>query len=376
MVPRSLADASGALAGAAAAERTVRIVGGGTKLGWGFPAPPRALRLQTTHLDSVVIAPDLETATLQAGATILQAQATLARSGVMFAADPHLGLGHGSPATVGGVFATADSGPLSHRYGSVREQALGLTAALGDGRLVHTGRLGRDRQDGYDLTRLLVGSFGTLGAILAVDVRLHPLPGGTATALAATADASRLAAAARTLADQHRDLEALDLAWRGGRGGILARVAGEDAAARAAGVAATMRGCGLGETEVRADDGGLWSRQRAGQRSPRQAVIRVDVSRGNLADALALADRAAATVVGRAALGILYMTLDVAMIAVIRAGMPVRTPAVVLDLPAASRGAIDPWGVPEGSALELMRELKASFDPAGICNPGVFVGRI
>ncbi len=294
----------------------------------------------------------------------------------MFAADPHLGLGHGSPATVGGVFATADSGPLSHRYGSVREQALGLTAALGDGRLVHTGRLGRDRQDGYDLTRLLVGSFGTLGAILAVDVRLHPLPGGTATALAATADASRLAAAARTLADQHRDLEALDLAWRGGRGGILARVAGEDAAARAAGVAATMRGCGLGETEVRADDGGLWSRQRAGQRSPRQAVIRVDVSRGNLADALALADRAAATVVGRAALGILYMTLDVAMIAVIRAGMPVRTPAVVLDLPAASRGAIDPWGVPEGSALELMRELKASFDPAGICNPGVFVGRI
>ncbi len=354
----------------------MRIVGGGTKLGWGFPAPPRALRLQTTHLDRVVVAPDLETATLQAGTTILQAQATLARSGVMFAADPHLGLGHGSAATVGGVFATADTGPLSHRYGSVREQAIGLTAALGDGRLVHTGPLGQDRQDGYDLTRLLVGSFGTLGAILAVDVRLHPLPGGTATALGATGDPSRLASAARTLADRHRDLESLDLAWRGGRGGILARVAGENAEARAADVAATMRDCGLGATEVRADDGGLWSRQRAGQRSPRQAVIRVDLNPGDLADALALADRATATVVGRATLGILYLTLDVAMIAVIRAGMPVGTPAVVLDLPAASRGAIDPWGVPEGSALELMRQLKASLDPAGICNPGVFVGRI
>jgi glycolate oxidase FAD binding subunit len=376
VVPRSLADASGALAAAAAGERAVRIVGGGTKLGWGFPAPPRALRLQTTHLDRVRIAPDLQTATLQAGTTIVQAQATLARSGVMFAADPHLGLSHGSAATVGGVFATADSGPLSHRYGSVREQALGLTAALGDGRLVHTGPLGQDRQHGCDLTRLLVGSFGTLGAILAVDVRLHPLPGGTATALAATADASRLASAARTLSDRHPDLEALDLAWRGGRGGILARVAGEDADARATEVAVTMRECGLAATEVRADDGGLWSRQRAGQRSARQAVIRVDVSRGNLAEALALADTAAATVVGRAAQGILYLTLDVAMIAVIRAGMPVGAPAVVLDLPAASRGAIDPWGVAEGPALELMRELKTSFDPAGICNPGVFVGRI
>ena len=376
VVPRNLNDAGAALAGAAAAERTVRIVGGGTKLGWGFPAPPRALRLQTTYLDGVVIAPDLKTATLQAGTTILQAQATLARSGVMFAADPHLGLGHGSAATVGGVFATADGGPLSHRYGSVREQALGLTAALGDGTLVHTGPLGQGRQDGYDLTRLLVGSFGTLGAILAVDVHLHRLPGPTATALGATGDASRLASAARTLADRHRELEALDLAWRGGRGGILARVAGEDADARATDVAATMRRCGLSAAEVRTDDGGLWSRQRAGQRSARQAVIRVDVSEGDLADALGLADRAAATVIGRAARGPLYLTLDVGMIAAIRAGLPVGTPAVVLDLPAASRGAIDPWGLPEGSALELMRELKTSFDPAGICNPGVFVGRI
>ncbi len=376
MVPRSIGDACAALAGAAASERTVRIVGGGTKLGWGFPAPPRALRLQTTHLDGVVIAPDRATATLQAGTTLLQAQATLARSGVMFAADPHLGIGHGSAATVGGVFATADSGPLSHRYGSLREQAFGVTAALGDGRLVHTGPLGQDRQHGYDLTRLLVGSFGTLGAILAVDVRLHPLPGATATALAATADASRLASAAQALATRHRDLEALDLAWRGGQGGILARVAGEAAAERAADVAATMRGCGLGSTEVRADDGELWSRQRAGQRSPRRAVVRIDMGHGNLANVLALADRTAATVVGRAAMGVFYLTVDVAMIAIVRAGMPAGTPAVVLDLPAASRGAIDPWGVPEGSALELMRELKASFDPAGICNPGVFVGRI
>jgi FAD/FMN-containing dehydrogenase len=49
---------------------------------------------------------------------------------------------------------------------------------------------------------------------------------------------------------------------------------------------------------------------------------------------------------------------------------------VVLDLPQSARGAVDSWGTPEGPELELMRQIKRSLDPAGICNPGVFVGRI
>jgi FAD/FMN-containing dehydrogenase len=48
----------------------------------------------------------------------------------------------------------------------------------------------------------------------------------------------------------------------------------------------------------------------------------------------------------------------------------------VLDLPAAARGAVDQWGVPDGPDLELMRELKGELDPAGVCNPGIFVGSI
>jgi hypothetical protein len=60
----------------------------------------------------------------------------------------------------------------------------------------------------------------------------------------------------------------------------------------------------------------------------------------------------------------------------VRAGLPAGSAAVVLDLPAVARGAVDPWNLGEGAELEMMRGLKAGFDQAGVCNPGVFVGGI
>ncbi len=375
-VPGSIAEAAEVLAKAAAIERPVRIVGGGTKLGWGFPTPPAALRLMTTHLNGVVISEDRTTATLAAGVPLVRAQATLAAGGLLFAADPHMGLGQRPAATVGGVIATADCGPLSHRYGPPRDQLIAVTAALSDGSLVRTGPVGDHEQDGYELTRLLSGSFGTLGVVLSVDVRLHPLPVETVTAFGSTSAPSCLRAAVRTLAETHRDLQCLDVAWRGGRGGLLAQVAGDATGARARAVAATMADCGLADTDARSDDAELWARQRAGQRSADRAVMRVQAGADQLEAILTLADETQATVVGRAAQGILYMTVTVPMIATVRAGLPAGTSAVVLDLPAPSRGAIDPWGTIDGPELDLMRGLKARFDPAGICNPGLFVGRI
>ncbi len=376
VAPRSDGEAAAALAGAAANERPVRIIGGATKLGWGYPTPPRALHLQTTHLDGVVIADDRRTATLSAGTPLVRAQTRLAAAGLMFAADPQLGLGQRHAATVGGVVATGDCGPLSHRHGQLADQLVGMTAALADGSLVRTGPNGDREQDGYDLTRLLSGSFGTLGAILAVDVRLSPLPGRTVTALGATSDPERLCEAARMLTTTYPRLQCLDLAWRGGRGGLLAQAGGDEASLEAEAAAASMRGSGLEGTETRADDASLWARQRAGQRSAERAVVRVHASPDELPAVLALADRSQATVVGRAALGILYLTVNVPTISILRAALPAGAPAVVLDLPASSRGAIDPWGAPEGPALELMRQLKHRLDPAGICNPGLFAGRI
>ena len=244
------------------------------------------------------------TATINAGTPLVRAQGMLGRSGMMLAVDPQLGLGRNPAATVGGAVATADSGPLSHRHGPVADQIVGVTVALADGQLLRTGPRTDHVQDGFDVTRLVPGSFGTLGVILAVDVRLRPLPGSTATALATCSDPRQLREATEVITRAHPDLEAFDLAWLAGRGGLLAQLAGESVEARGQAVVATMRACGLEGASVRTDDAGLWARQRAGQRSAERALVQVRHRPDALDRILILADEADATVVGRAALGV------------------------------------------------------------------------
>jgi glycolate oxidase FAD binding subunit len=377
VTPRSATEAAAALAGAAAQRRPVRISGGATKLGWGDAVQSDALRLRTEQLNRILIhTHDPTTATLGAGTPLAHAQAQLARSGMMLAVDPQLGLGLSPAATVGGVIATADSGPLSHGYGPTRDQIIGVTLALSSGKVTQSGpRVEADR-NGYDLAKLVTGSFGTLGVLLSVEVRLHPLPSQTATAFGSTDDPEVLGAAAVTLAQALSGMQAFDVAWRGGYGGLLAQFAGRDAEARAAAAVKAISAAGLAHVDSRSDDGSTWVSQRAGQRSADRAVLRVHAKRSQLGRVLRLAAHAEADVVGRAALGVSYLTLNVNRIANVRAGLPEGCSAVVLDLPQSARGAVDSWGTPEGPELQLMRQIKQSFDPAGVCNPGVFVGSI
>lgn len=376
LVPHSFSEAAAALRGAAAQQRPVRIVGGGTKLTWGASTPPGALQLHMAHLSRVVIHEDRRSATINAGTPLIRAQTIFARERLMLALDPQLGLHHSQAATIGGVLATADSGPLSHRHGPPRDQIQGIVVALSDGTIVRSGPPGEHVHRGLDLGSLFAGSFGTLGLILAVDVHLLPLPEQTATALGTTTTPEQLQGAAERVEHEHPELQSLDVAWRGSRGGLLAQMAGADAAAAAEAVAQTMARCGLGQTTVRTDDAALWARQRAGQRSAVHGLLRVHHSPGQLRDILRLADMAGATVVARATLGRSYLTVAVPQIAGLRAALPAGAAAVALDLPASARGAVDPWNVPETPQLDLMRELKREFDPAGICNPGLFVGSI
>ena len=174
----------------------------------------------------------------------------------------------------------------------------------------------------------------------------------------------------------HPDLEAFDLAWLAGRGGLLAQLAGESVEARGQAVVATMRACGLEGVSVRSDDAGLWARQRAGQRSAERALVQVRHRPDALDRILILADEADATVVGRAALGVAYLTLGVPEIARVRAGLPPEARRSRSTCRPRHAEPIDPWAVADGPGLELMRELKGRYDPAGVCNPGIFVGSI
>jgi glycolate oxidase FAD binding subunit len=379
--PDSFQQAAAWLAEAGAGGRTVRPRGSGTKLGWGAVAEPTAAELCTDRLDSILEhnAGDL-TAVLQAGVPLAAAQARFATEGQMLALDPPLCedvAGAGSPgATVGGVFATADSGPLRHRYGAARDLVIGMTVALSDGTLASSGGKVIKNVAGYDLGKLFAGSFGTLGLILSVSVRLHPRPQSSATALGSSGDPATLAAAARALAAAPLELDALDVAWRAGRGGVLARCSGAEPAQRARRTAELMRDAGLEQTDVSEDDEELWSRQRGGQRSQSRALVRVGAAPSALGAVLVAAQACDATLVGRAALGTSYLELEPGGVERLRRSLPDHTAAIVLDAPRELRSVLDPWGPADAGAVELMRRVKMRFDPAGICNPGIFVGGI
>jgi glycolate oxidase FAD binding subunit len=358
--------------------RVVRVRGGGTKAAWGAPGEPVAVELQTSGLTRICEHNEGDfTAVVEAGLPFAQAQATFAGSGQMLALDPPLGAG--DAATVGGVVAAADSGPLRHRYGGVRDLVVGMTVALSDGKLSSSGGRVIKNVAGYDLGKLFSGSLGTLGLIVSVSVRLHPRPQGAATAWATSGEPAALSAAVTALARLPLEADSLDVGWDDGRGRLLVRFMGATAERQAQAAAERLGAAGLDEAQVTTDDAGLWDAQRDGQRSAGGAVLKVSALPADLATVLAAARQAGAGVVSRAALGLSWIRFEgdhlAGRVDAVRAALAPRA-CTLLDAPDDVRATTPVWPDADPGSLAVMRRVKERFDPARIFRPGAYVGGI
>lgn len=163
---------------AAARRLSVVIRGQGSKLGWGARSGPIDVLLDMSRLDRIIdYQPGDLTVTAEAGIRLQELNRHLASHGQWLALDPPFA----DRATIGGLIATNDSGPHRHRFGTPRDLVIGIQLATTDGQLSKAGGRVVKNVAGYDLSKVVSGSFGTLAAIVSATFKLAPLPGASAT---------------------------------------------------------------------------------------------------------------------------------------------------------------------------------------------------
>jgi glycolate dehydrogenase FAD-binding subunit len=398
--PGTRDEVSAVLVAAGEASVPVTPWGGGTRIAVGAPPPRAGIVLALKRFDKMLEHEPADlTCTVEAGMTMAALQAALGTRGQWLSLDPP----HADRATVGGILASNASGPRRHLYGTGRDLLIGLTMVLADGSVVRGGGKVVKNVAGYDLPKLAIGSFGTLGVIVEATVKLRPRPDvdhlvvtrfpGLAEAGAAVRAimASDLIPSAIDLADQDA-VRAAGLDGKDGAAllvgfdGVPDQVAWQEAEqARLVGLPGTVLD-GAARDEA-------WKRRGELPRTAFEhptAVMTWGVLPSQSADVMAEAREAAGkrrlrcALAAHAGVGIITAVLGdggdaAAVVAAIedwRRVVEARGGHARLDsAPLAVKERVPVWD-PPGPAHRIMKRLKDELDPRGILNPGRFVGGI
>jgi glycolate oxidase FAD binding subunit len=360
---------------------SVMIRGNGTKMAWGGRVEAPNLVLETGGLGRLISHnPADMTAAVEAGIPLQNLQQQLDAAGQWLALDPPT---EAAGATVGGLLATGDSGPRRLRYGAVRDLVIGVTLVLADGTVAKAGGQVIKNVAGYDLSKLVYGSLGTLALVAEVVLRVHPRPEATATV---AVPASVTTATATTLWLMQSPLEPSAVDWigdpRDGMGRLAVRFEGSRAGVDAQTVAAREQMDGA-ELLTDAAETSLWEEFATTRRAGPESTV---ASAGTLPsrlpvvaeEAVVAADEAGVDVrfVSHSALGLHTVQFTGQPEGQARAfdrwrGAVLRMGGTVLlrDRPKEVDDAVDVLGPPP-SAVNLLRAVKSSIDPHGRLAPG------
>lgn len=385
--PTSVAELAEGVARNAQAGKAMTAVGAGSKLDWGGLVRPQVL-VSLTGLDQLIehAVGDL-TVTVESGIRLADLQQQLAQAGQFLALDPT----YPQQATVGGILAVGDGGSLRQRYGSLRDMVLGITLVRADGQIAQAGGRVVKNVAGYDLMKLLTGSYGTLGLIAQVTLRVYPLPAFSQTLVLRdpiSAMAENLAQLRTQVLLSSLTPTSLDVVANCGEAPYMAlRFQGSDAGVRAQTEQLTALAKGLGMVpEVQNSQ--LWDdlTLRHSDRDRVALTAKVGVQANQ---AIALTHRLQALLSdqpwslqlhGGSGLGRLRLDQGHQITAELVAQLRQACQAeggffTLLQAPVELKQQVEVWGY-RADALPVMRAVKAQFDPQHLLSPGRFVGGI
>jgi glycolate oxidase FAD binding subunit len=389
--PRTQQQLAAVIAKAHSHNWRVLPCGSGSKLSWGGLVKGVDVVVSTERINQLIehAVGDL-TVTVEAGMKFSDLQALLAKSRQFLALDPAAP----ESATIGGIVATGDTGSLRQRYGSVRDQLLGVTFVRADGEIAKAGGRVVKNVAGYDLMKLLTGSYGTLGFISQLTFRLYPLAEasgtvvltGSAEAVSQAADILRGSALTPVQADllSTKLVSSLGL----GKGlGLIARFQSisESVKEQSNRVLEVGQTLGLdGAIFADVDEASLWQRL--------QERIHFSATESVITCKIGVLPTAAVEILTQVEFGLIHISSGLGLLQLEDKNQVLkirdelhsvgsnRTQAysgflTILSAPMAVKEQIDVWGY-TGNALPLMRSIKEQFDSKNILSPGRFVGGI